>query len=220
MPRSKRCVTARTTTSRRTSTPKRSARCVGKASERQDLSRHVMRLSAEVAEQNDREFVVGSSRATRDIVDLVHRDCEALGHGADSRRERHRQGAARAPHPSRIGRPGEPVRRRQPGGHSEGAGREHPLRTREGFVHRRDSPAARQVRTGERRHALPRRGGRPAHRAAGEAAARDPGERDRACGRHAPDQDRLPSHRRDQRRPDEGRQGRARSARTSSTGST
>ena len=46
---------------------------LGKASERQDLSRHVMRLSAEVAEQNDREFVIGSSRATRDIVDLVHR---------------------------------------------------------------------------------------------------------------------------------------------------
>jgi DNA-binding NtrC family response regulator len=46
---------------------------VANASERQDLSRHVMRLSAEVAEQNDREFIVGPSRATRDIVDLVHK---------------------------------------------------------------------------------------------------------------------------------------------------
>ena len=44
---------------------------VGRASERQELSRHVMRLSAEVAERNDREFVVGPSRATREIVDLV-----------------------------------------------------------------------------------------------------------------------------------------------------
>ncbi len=46
---------------------------VANASERQELSRHVMRLSAEVAEQNDREFVVGPSRATQEIVDLVQK---------------------------------------------------------------------------------------------------------------------------------------------------
>src|SRR5690348_4792838 len=46
---------------------------VANASERQDLNRHVMRLSAEVAEQNDREFIVGTSRKMREIVDLVHR---------------------------------------------------------------------------------------------------------------------------------------------------
>jgi two-component system response regulator PilR (NtrC family) len=46
---------------------------VGNASERQDLSRHVMRLSAEVAEQNDREFIVGPSHTTREIVDLVQK---------------------------------------------------------------------------------------------------------------------------------------------------
>jgi DNA-binding NtrC family response regulator len=46
---------------------------VANASERQDLSRSVMRLSAEVAEQNDREFVVGPSRATRDILELVNK---------------------------------------------------------------------------------------------------------------------------------------------------
>ena len=46
---------------------------VGNASERQDLNRHVMRLSAEVAEQNDRDFIVGPSRAMRDIVELVQR---------------------------------------------------------------------------------------------------------------------------------------------------
>ncbi len=48
-------------------------RLVANASERQDLSRHVMRLSAEVAEQNDREFIVGPSRTTRDIVELVQK---------------------------------------------------------------------------------------------------------------------------------------------------
>jgi DNA-binding NtrC family response regulator len=48
-------------------------RLVANASERQDLNRHVLRLSAEVAEQNDREFVVGTSRNTREIIDLVHK---------------------------------------------------------------------------------------------------------------------------------------------------
>ena len=46
---------------------------VANASERQDLSRHVMRLRAEVAEQLDREFVVGPSRATREIVEMVQK---------------------------------------------------------------------------------------------------------------------------------------------------
>jgi DNA-binding NtrC family response regulator len=43
------------------------------ASERQDLNRQVLTLSAQVAEQTDREFVVGSSRIARDIVDLVNK---------------------------------------------------------------------------------------------------------------------------------------------------
>jgi DNA-binding NtrC family response regulator len=46
---------------------------VRNASERQDLNRQVMTLSAQVAEQTDREFVVGSSKIARDIVDLVHK---------------------------------------------------------------------------------------------------------------------------------------------------
>lgn len=46
---------------------------VANASERQDLSRHVMRLRAEVAEQVDREFVVGPSRGTREIIELVQK---------------------------------------------------------------------------------------------------------------------------------------------------
>ena len=46
---------------------------VAKASERQDLNRDVVRLRAEVSEQVDREFIVGPSRRTREIVDLVQR---------------------------------------------------------------------------------------------------------------------------------------------------
>jgi two-component system NtrC family response regulator len=43
------------------------------AAERQDLSRDVTRLTEEVAEQTDREFVVGPSRSTREVVDLVQK---------------------------------------------------------------------------------------------------------------------------------------------------
>src|SRR2546426_12008893 len=46
---------------------------VRNASERQDLNRQVLMLSAQVAEQTDREFVVGSSKIARDIIDLVHK---------------------------------------------------------------------------------------------------------------------------------------------------
>jgi DNA-binding NtrC family response regulator len=43
------------------------------AAERQDLNRDVTRLREEVAEQNDREFVVGPSRSTRAVVELVQK---------------------------------------------------------------------------------------------------------------------------------------------------
>jgi len=46
---------------------------VHNASERQDLNRQVLALSAQVADQAGREFIVGPSRLTRDIVDLVHK---------------------------------------------------------------------------------------------------------------------------------------------------
>jgi len=46
---------------------------VRNASERQDLNRQVLTLSAQVADQSEREFVVGPSKNTRDIIDLVHK---------------------------------------------------------------------------------------------------------------------------------------------------
>src|SRR6201987_1490079 len=46
---------------------------VRNASERQDLNRQVLTLSAQVADQGEREFIVGPSKSTRDIVDLVHK---------------------------------------------------------------------------------------------------------------------------------------------------
>jgi two-component system NtrC family response regulator len=46
---------------------------VGHACERRDLNRHVMALSAQVAEQAEREFLIGPSRQIRDIVALVQK---------------------------------------------------------------------------------------------------------------------------------------------------
>jgi DNA-binding NtrC family response regulator len=46
---------------------------ISNASQRQDLSRDVTRLSAEVAQQNDRPFVVGPSQSTRAIIELAQR---------------------------------------------------------------------------------------------------------------------------------------------------
>jgi two-component system response regulator AtoC len=46
---------------------------VRNASERQDLNRQVLTLSAQVADQSEREFIVGPSKVTRDIVDLVQK---------------------------------------------------------------------------------------------------------------------------------------------------
>jgi DNA-binding NtrC family response regulator len=46
---------------------------VRNASERQDLNRQVLTLSAQVTDQTEREFIVGPSKITRDIVDLVNR---------------------------------------------------------------------------------------------------------------------------------------------------
>src|SRR4026209_1561139 len=46
---------------------------VRNACERQDLNRQVITLSAQVAEQSEREVLIGPSRPTRDIVDLVQK---------------------------------------------------------------------------------------------------------------------------------------------------
>jgi DNA-binding NtrC family response regulator len=46
---------------------------VGHASERQDLNRRVLTLSAEVQDLGDREFVTGPSRAMRELLEVVHK---------------------------------------------------------------------------------------------------------------------------------------------------
>ena len=174
------------------------------AGEHQDLNRQVLALSAQVAE-SDREFIVGPSRATRDVMELVQRIAKLsatvlmLGESGTGKE------LLGAPDPPRGRAPGRPVHPGQPGGDPARARGEHAVRPREGVVHRRLPAADREVRAGGRRHAVPRRDRRPAPRPAGQAAARDPGGRDRARRRRPADPHRLPADRRDQRRPREGR---------------
>jgi DNA-binding NtrC family response regulator len=46
---------------------------VRNACERHDLNRQVMTLSAQVADQGEREFLIGPSRQIREVVDVVHK---------------------------------------------------------------------------------------------------------------------------------------------------
>ena len=180
---------------------------VHNASERQDLNRQVMTLSAQVADQGDREFVVGPSKLTRDIVDLVQKVAKlsatvlVLGESGTGKellaRLIHREsGNTDAPFiaVNLAAIPRELVESTL-FGHERGS-----------FTGAHEA-AARQVRAGVGRHAVPRRDRRPAARAPGQAAARHSGRRNRAGRRRQADQDRLPSDCGDQRRPRKGGQG-------------
>ena len=175
---------------------------VRNASEKQDLSRQVESLSAQVADQNRvGDFVTGTSAVMRHVMDLVRKvaklDTTVLVQGESGTGKE--MIARRLHDESPNGR--RPVHPGQPRGGAVRAGREHAVRPREGRLHRRGAAAARQVRDGRRRHAVPRRNRRPPPRPAGQAAARDPGRRDRARRRHQADQHRLPPRRRHPRRP-------------------
>ena len=144
-----------------------------------------MRLRAEVAEQVDREFVVGPSRGTREIIELVQKVAKLsatvliLGESGTGKellaRLIHREsGAAEAPFVAvnLAAIPRELVESTL-FGHEKGAFT--------GAI--RQQLGKFELAAG--RHAVPGRDRRPAVRAAGEAAARHPGGGDRARRRDA-----------------------------------
>jgi DNA-binding NtrC family response regulator len=110
---------------------------VRNAAERQDLNRQVLTLSAQVADQTEREFVVGPSKMTREIIDLVHKVAKLSATVLI------------------LGESGT-VHRGEPGRDSPRARREHALWPRTRLLHRRASSTARQVRAGVERHAVSR----------------------------------------------------------------
>ncbi len=100
---------------------------------------------------------------------------EPAQHGADSGRERHRQGDGGAGD-SLFGRPRvEAVRGRLLRGAGRDAAGERTVRPREGLLHRSGAAEAGQVRDGRRRHHLPGRDRRHFSQAAGGPAARAAG---------------------------------------------
>ena len=125
--------------------------------------------------------------------------------GADHRRIRHRQGSAGALRP----RPLEPrqaaVHLDQLRGDPGAPAGIRTVRPREGRLHRRDRAPHRQVRGGDRRHAAARRNLRDGRPAAGQAAARHPGARDRPRRRHQAGAGRHPHHRDLEPQPRRGR---------------
>ena len=102
----------------------------------------------------DRREVVRDPRADRE-------DRESRGHPgarAHHRRERDRQGAGGARHPPAVAAPRQAVRRGELRGDPGRADRERAVRSHARLVHRRGQRPRREVRAGEWRHALSRRG--------------------------------------------------------------
>ena len=146
---------------------------VRNALERQDLNRQVIMLSEQVSEQGEREFVLGPSKAMRDIVDLVHKVARLpatvliLGESGTGKellaRLLHRE-SGRVDSPfiavNLVAIPQDLVESAL-FGHEQGC------------VHWCPQAAARQVRARIGRYAVPRRDRRPAPGPPGEAAARD-----------------------------------------------
>ena len=110
---------------------------VRNACERQDLNRQVHH-----AQRAGRRTERARVPHRPEPADPRHRRSgaeggEALGHGADPRRERHRQGAAGAAAPPGVRPQRRAVHRRQPVGDPARTGREHAVRARARRVHRR-----------------------------------------------------------------------------------
>ena len=129
-------------------------------------------------------------------------------HGADQRRDGYRQGAHRAHDSSQQPAGERALRRLQRRGHSGNPRRGRAVRSRQGRVHGCDRLARGTLRAGPSRHALHRRSGVDVAAAAGQAAARAAGARDRARRRVASDAPGHPRRRRKQPGPAEDGQGR------------
>jgi DNA-binding NtrC family response regulator len=161
---------------------------VRNASERQDLNRQVLTLSAQVADQTEREFAVGSSKKTRDIVDLVHKI--AAGHGVDPRESGTGKSCSRGLVHREAGDSGAPfiavnlaIPRSWP---------KRSVRPRAGRVYRRPSPAARRFELASNGTLFLDEIG-DLRLTASQAVTGHSGGRDRACRRDQAYQDRVPA---------------------------
>ena len=103
---------------------------------------------------------------------------------ARARRDRHGQGAHRGRRSPQFAASGAELRQGELRRAAGEPARVRAVRAREGRVHGRRQAADRPLRTGRRRHAVPRRNRRHEPQHAGQDPARAPGARVRAAGRH------------------------------------
>ena len=160
------------------------------------------------------------SEQMTELLSIAKRIAPVRHHRPAHRRDRHRQGSARARHPPRLGPRRQAVRPLQLHRGAARDAREPAVRLPQGGLHRRRQRLRRRHPRRRRRHAVPRRDRRDRPGAPAQAAAlpRDP--RSPRPRRGAAGQGRRPGHRRHQRRPRNAWSPTAASARTSSTAST
>ena len=117
------------------------------------------RLVSELSElrqqltDDEHQSVWGNSEKMRGDRDRHRTGRRQRRHGADSRRERRRQGTGRARHSPSVDAPQSAVREGQLRGAAGGTARKRTVRPRSRRVHRRGDDADRKVRAGGRRHA-------------------------------------------------------------------
>ena len=156
-----------------------------RATERQRLSDETSELRNKALEQAEFPQARRHLRAARRGADAGGAGGLVRYHGAAARRVGHRQGAHRPGDPPQFAARAEAVRHREL---RRAAGRPRSSRsssaTKRGAFTGAQGTKKGRLRDGQRRHAVPRRGGRAHARRAGEAAARPAGARVRAAGRH------------------------------------
>ena len=174
---------------------------VEKALELKRLRNELDYLRNERQENYDFDRIVGSSETLQRVLGVVRKVAKSNSTVLDPRRNRHGQGTGRRRDPSQLAAGVAQLRQGELRRAAGKPARVGTLRSREGRVHRRRSPAHRPLRAGRRRHAVPRRDRRHERQHPGQDPARAAGTRVRAPRRHAHDSRRRATDRRDQPRP-------------------